>query len=126
MKPDRTDWRLRDSRTGLTRFAVLRISDSWGEKLAGAEGFEPSPSSLTVRCPTDWTTPQQLHQRLLEEESSALFGGYGTQDSIPRHMRKQNSKVLERIGNQLGMTCIVVNTCFARDLHGILYLVNTT
>jgi hypothetical protein len=29
------------------------------EKLAGAEGFEPSPSSLTVRCPTSWTTPQQ-------------------------------------------------------------------
>src|SRR6516162_788122 len=28
-------------------------------KLAGAEGFEPSPSSLTVRCPTSWTTPQQ-------------------------------------------------------------------
>jgi hypothetical protein len=27
--------------------------------LAGAEGFEPSPSSLTVRCPTSWTTPQQ-------------------------------------------------------------------
>src|ERR1700692_1982137 len=30
-------------------------------ELAGAEGFEPSPSSLTVRCPTSWTTPQQLH-----------------------------------------------------------------
>ena len=29
-------------------------------KLAGAEGFEPSPSSLTVRCPTSWTTPQRL------------------------------------------------------------------
>jgi hypothetical protein len=28
--------------------------------LAGAEGFEPSPSSLTVRCPTSWTTPQRL------------------------------------------------------------------
>src|SRR2546430_13445163 len=28
-------------------------------KLAGAEGFEPSPSSLTVRCPTSWTTPQR-------------------------------------------------------------------
>src|SRR6266851_9210686 len=27
--------------------------------LAGAEGFEPSPSSLTVRCPTSWTTPQR-------------------------------------------------------------------
>ena len=32
--------------------------------LAGAEGFEPSPSSLTVRCPTDWTTPQQLDATL--------------------------------------------------------------
>ncbi len=30
-----------------------------GGKLAGAEGFEPSPSSLTVRCPTSWTTPQR-------------------------------------------------------------------
>src|SRR5260370_36829591 len=29
------------------------------KKLAGAEGFEPSPSSLTVRCPTSWTTPQR-------------------------------------------------------------------
>jgi hypothetical protein len=28
-------------------------------ELAGAEGFEPSPSSLTVRCPTSWTTPQR-------------------------------------------------------------------
>jgi hypothetical protein len=27
--------------------------------MAGAEGFEPSPSALTVRCPTGWTTPQQ-------------------------------------------------------------------
>src|SRR5206468_13085903 len=33
---------------------------SWsGGELAGAEGFEPSPSSLTVRCPTSWTTPQR-------------------------------------------------------------------
>src|SRR5260370_41447490 len=29
------------------------------KKLAGAEGFEPSPSSLTVRCPTSWTTAQR-------------------------------------------------------------------
>src|SRR5256885_16562943 len=28
-------------------------------ELAGAEGFEPSPSTLTVWCPTGWTTPQQ-------------------------------------------------------------------
>jgi hypothetical protein len=26
--------------------------------LAGAVGLEPTPSSLTVRCPTNWTTPQ--------------------------------------------------------------------
>jgi hypothetical protein len=26
--------------------------------MAGAEGFEPSPSTLTVWCPTSWTTPQ--------------------------------------------------------------------
>ena len=41
----------------------LRIS-AWkycaSGNLAGAEGFEPSPSSLTVRCPTSWTTPQRL------------------------------------------------------------------
>ena len=30
--------------------------------LAGAEGFEPSPSSLTVRCPTSWTTPQRCER----------------------------------------------------------------
>src|SRR5579859_7408727 len=29
------------------------------ENLAGAEGFEPSPSTLTVWCPTGWTTPQR-------------------------------------------------------------------
>src|SRR5260370_17280843 len=28
------------------------------KNLAGAEGFEPSPSTLTVWCPTGWTTPQ--------------------------------------------------------------------
>jgi hypothetical protein len=32
--------------------------------LAGAEGFEPSPSTLTVWCPTGWTTPQQLRRPL--------------------------------------------------------------
>src|ERR1700678_2016353 len=26
--------------------------------LAGAVGLEPTPASLTVRCPTNWTTPQ--------------------------------------------------------------------
>ena len=30
------------------------------ENLAGAVGFEPTPSALTVRCPTGWTTPQQI------------------------------------------------------------------
>src|ERR1700722_7936923 len=30
------------------------------EMLAGAGGLEPPPSSLTVRCPTDWTTPQLI------------------------------------------------------------------
>src|SRR5579863_10386182 len=38
----------------------MRAARQEDEKLAGAEGFEPSPSSLTVRCPTGWTTPQQL------------------------------------------------------------------
>jgi hypothetical protein len=31
------------------------------EQLAGAVGLEPTPSSLTVRCPTNWTTPQPDH-----------------------------------------------------------------
>ncbi len=35
------------------------IAPARKKKLAGAEGFEPSPSSLTVRCPTSWTTPQR-------------------------------------------------------------------
>ena len=30
-------------------------------RLAGAVGLEPTPSSLTVRCPTNWTTPQPDH-----------------------------------------------------------------
>src|SRR5580704_17358187 len=30
------------------------------KSLAGAVGLEPTPSSLTVRCPTNWTTPQQF------------------------------------------------------------------
>src|SRR6266404_9681158 len=36
------------------------------ENLAGAVGFEPTPSALTVRCPTGWTTPQQIQKRLIE------------------------------------------------------------
>ena len=28
------------------------------KKLAGAVGFEPTPSALTVQRPTNWTTPQ--------------------------------------------------------------------
>src|SRR5271169_4695509 len=35
-----------------------------GERLAGAVGLEPTPSSLTVRCPTNWTTPQQSRNDL--------------------------------------------------------------
>ena len=38
----------------ITRFTKGR------ENLAGAVGFEPTPSALTVRCPTGWTTPQQF------------------------------------------------------------------
>src|SRR5579862_8398775 len=34
------------------------------EQLAGAVGLEPTPSSLTVRCPTNWTTPQPDHSIL--------------------------------------------------------------
>ena len=39
--------------------------------LAGAEGFEPSPSSLTVRCPTGWTTPQRVCKNCSETEADS-------------------------------------------------------
>jgi hypothetical protein len=35
---------------------ILKIDEN--AILAGAVGLEPTPSSLTVRCPTNWTTPQ--------------------------------------------------------------------
>src|ERR1700720_4731181 len=38
---------------------------SAAKDLAGAVGLEPTPSSLTVRCPTNWTTPQQFRNVLL-------------------------------------------------------------
>jgi hypothetical protein len=38
---------------------------SAAKDLAGAVGLEPTPSSLTVRCPTNWTTPQQFRDVLL-------------------------------------------------------------
>ena len=37
--------------------------------LAGAEGLEPSPSALTVRCPTDWTTPQRAVHNIIREQA---------------------------------------------------------
>src|SRR5713226_1665554 len=43
---------------GRQRLAPSNRDINW-KNLAGAEGFEPSPSSLTVRCPTSWTTPQR-------------------------------------------------------------------
>lgn len=30
--------------------------------MAGAVGFEPTPSALTVRCPAGWTTPQRANR----------------------------------------------------------------
>jgi hypothetical protein len=48
-----------DIKKGIKTVDVIFAAILLGE-LAGAEGFEPSPSSLTVRCPTSWTTPQQL------------------------------------------------------------------
>ena len=44
--------RVRDDREGTTHYRLA-------EELAGAVGLEPTPSSLTVRCPTNWTTPQR-------------------------------------------------------------------
>src|ERR1700685_503152 len=43
-----------------------------GIKLAGAGGLEPPPSSLTVRCPTNWTTPQA--RELFLEARPGLLG----------------------------------------------------
>ena len=38
--------------------ALLKPGSRYYGELAGAVGFEPTPSALTVRCPTGWTTPQ--------------------------------------------------------------------
>src|SRR5580704_8985613 len=35
----------------------LPAREKW--RMAGAGGFEPPPSALTVQRPTNWTTPQQ-------------------------------------------------------------------
>jgi hypothetical protein len=47
----------------LPKLLRARLAEFFGafvsEELAGAEGFEPSPSTLTVWCPTGWTTPQR-------------------------------------------------------------------
>src|SRR5260370_8615559 len=66
------------------------------KKLAGAEGFEPSPSSLTVRRPTSWTTPQRRaadpgwrarqESRLRRKKTAE-----GT-SKIPRPCRRQMSR----------------------------------
>ena len=53
----------------LNRPTPILVAIREGE-LAGAEGFEPSPSSLTVRCPTGWTTPQ-LRETLLAATTEA-------------------------------------------------------
>ncbi len=55
------------------------------KKLAGAEGFEPSPSSLTVRCPTSWTTPQRAFFALL------LPGRNTVPHSIRGRLRRKES-----------------------------------
>ena len=39
-------------------------------EVAGAVGLEPTPSSLTVRCPTNWTTPQPCFNCKREHEKS--------------------------------------------------------
>src|SRR5580765_7695038 len=58
-----------EQRVGLVWSELRRTpGEERREKLAGAEGFEPSPSSLTVRCPTSWTTPQRAIAR---EENAA-------------------------------------------------------
>ena len=38
--------------------------------LAGAVGLEPTPSSLTVRCPADWTTPHPDEPNNLHDSRS--------------------------------------------------------
>src|SRR5208282_1483946 len=49
-------------------------------ELAGAEGFEPSPSSLTVRCPTGWTTPQRRLSAAREEPEPLLSAAEAAKD----------------------------------------------
>ena len=62
--------------------------------MAGAEGFEPSPSSLTVRCPTSWTTPQRAlpapawpGSRNRDQVGSAAIGAAEGVNKIPRRYR---------------------------------------
>jgi hypothetical protein len=39
--------------------------------MAGAGGFEPPPSALTVQRPANWTTPQRLNNPLYESNLCA-------------------------------------------------------
>jgi hypothetical protein len=51
----------RDSKAAQVRLAQTEsrtAQNKFGDLMAGAVGLEPTPSSLTVRCPTNWTTPQ--------------------------------------------------------------------
>ena len=68
-------------------------------KLAGAEVLEPSPSTLTVWCPTGWTTPQRYlwptNGRTNEVGSAASGSAKGfskiarpSQDSATRPQKK--------------------------------------
>src|SRR6266481_945627 len=57
------------------------------ENLAGAEGFEPSPSSLTVRCPTSWTTPQRARPQ------GGRLCSIRKEDSAAKERRRDSSKI---------------------------------
>jgi hypothetical protein len=62
--PDRINWKMwfgnrgRSVEDHVQKKITHRKPNRTAYELAGAGGLEPPPSSLTVRCPTDWTTPQ--------------------------------------------------------------------
>ena len=76
--------------------------------MAGAGGFEPPPSSLTVRCPTDWTTPQRV--AIPHDCREALeLGGLGRRKMRARlrlryHERDEPREPREKI--ELDKNCI--------------------
>ena len=57
--------------------------------MAGAVGLEPTPSSLTVRCPADWTTPHS-------DELSNLHDSRPNGNALRTHFSRGNIAVLAK------------------------------